>query len=155
MLSSFHFLSFCCVLGNSLVAQPAAVHGFCLFLLQRTDVPLCSGMAGSLAWAGWVSYSNAVESDRTQPLFLPSEKDLARQREGGGDDPLAAARATSVVRSRTASETPLQQRLEQLAELDDSTLRARYASLRLAPRTNEFEIEKAEAKRLLDARGIS
>jgi hypothetical protein len=60
-----------------------------------------------------------------------------------------------VVRSRTASETPLQQRLEQLAELDDSTLRARYASLRLAPRTNEFEIEKAEAKRLLDARGIS
>ena len=114
-----------------------------------------SGVGASLVWAGWTSYRNAVEADRTQPAFAPSEIDLARQREGGGDDPLAAARATSVVRSRTASETPLRERLEQLAELDDATLRARFASLRLAPRTGDFETEKAEVKRLLDARGVS
>ena len=84
---------------------------------------------------------------------MQAEADVARQREGGFD-PLAAARATALVRNR-GSDMPLAERLAGLREMDDAMLRARFASLRLAPRSTEYEAEKAEVKRILESRGSS
>lgn len=97
---------------------------------------------------GWQSYTSAVRANAT-PVFRDTGSERARE---GGPDPLAAARATALVRSR-GPDQPLAERLASLREMDDEMLRARFASLRLAPRSADYEAEKAEVRRIMESRG--
>ncbi len=110
-----------------------------------------TGLTGSLVWVGWASYAAAVRANREQPAFALSDADKARQQQHTGVDPAAAARATEMVRGRATK--PLAERLAELPRADTGTLQARLASLRLAPRSAEFDAEKTEVRRILAQRG--
>ena len=102
----------------------------------------CSGVTGLLAWVGWQSYASEIAAN---------DSVLAGTRE---PDASRSVESAALVRSRGA-DLPLPERLAALRDLDNDSLRARFASLRLAPRSAEYEAEKQEVQRILRNRGAT